>query len=126
MRSAASASLCARSQPTKSSTSALRHIHVGKRWKSASAALCVGVARRAQHVAIDAVGVGPVGLDRDCAEAFSVISRLVSSRALPVELVRSVARLADQHAVSSLGELEQRLEITGRARKAVRFAGNGA
>ena len=47
----------------------MRHIQAGKRWKPASASLGVGVVARAADVAVDAVGVGPVGLDRDGGEA---------------------------------------------------------
>ena len=50
-----------------------------------------------RDVAIDPVGVRPVGLDRDGGEALLAISRWVIWRALAIELVRAVRRLADQH-----------------------------
>ena len=49
------------------------------------------------HVAVDAVGVRPVGLDRHGRKAFLFDEPLRDLRALAVELVRAVRRLAEQH-----------------------------
>ena len=62
---AGSASLCSRSQLDE-----VEHVGVaphpgGKRRKSASASSALVVVAGAAHVAVDAVRVGPVGLDRD-------------------------------------------------------------
>ena len=115
-------SLWARSQPTKSSTSALRHIQVGKRRKPRSASSASRSARRAAHVAIDAVGVGPVALDRDRGEAVLGDQALGDARALAVELVRSVAGLAEQHDARVADQREQRVVVAMVAGERVRLA----
>ena len=61
--------LCSRSHSTKSRTSVLRHIQVGKRSKPESAASASRSSRAPAHVAVDAPGVGPVGLHHDGVEA---------------------------------------------------------
>ena len=58
--------------------------------------LGVGVLGRPVHVAVDAVGVGPVGLDGDRAEAVLVDQPPGDPGPLAVELVRPVRGLADQ------------------------------
>ena len=90
------ASLCARSQPTKSSTSVLRHIHFGKRRKSGQRLVGARVVAATAHVAVDAIRVRPVGLDRDGGEALLADQPLGDLGALAIELVRAVRRFAEQ------------------------------
>ena len=115
-------SLCARSQPTKSSTSALRHIQVGKRRKPRSASSASRSSSRAADVAVDAVGVRPVALDRDGGEALLADQALRDPGALAVELVRAVAGLAEQHDARVADQLEQRVVVAGVAGERVRLA----
>ena len=107
----ASRSLCARSQPTKSSTSALRHIQVGNLLKAAQRLLGVGVIAGALHVAADAIGVGPVTLDRHGGEPELLDQPARDPRALAVELVGAVACLAEQHEARIADPLEQRVVV---------------
>ena len=104
-------SLWVRSQPTKSSTSALRHIQVGKREKPPSAASASGSWPGARHVAVDAVGVGPVALDRDRGEAALGDQALGDAGALTVELVRSVAGLPEQDDPRVADQRKQRVVV---------------
>ena len=94
-------------------TSRLRHIHAGKRRKSDERGVGVGVVRQAHDVAVDAVGVGPVGLDRDGGEAALVDQAPGDAGSLPVELVGAVRGLADQHEPPVAHEVEQAVVVPG-------------
>jgi len=63
-------SLNSRSHPTKSSTTSLRHIQVGKRSNPRKASSAVASSFSPRTLAVYPVGVGPVGLDRHRGEAF--------------------------------------------------------
>ena len=71
-----SVALCARSHSTKSTTGRLRHIQRGKRVKSPSAATASPSPSSMPHAAVDAIGVGPVGLHGDRREALLRDQRL--------------------------------------------------
>jgi hypothetical protein len=65
----------------------------------------------AANMAIDAIGVRPVRLDCHCREALLDDQPLRDRRAQPVELVRAVRRLAQQHVVRIADQVEQRVEV---------------
>ena len=107
------------------STSVLRHIQVGKRWK-ARRRLALPALRPVADVAVDAGGVGPVGLDRDDREAVPLDQPPRDRRAGAVEFGRAVAGLAEQddprvgEAVEGLGEggiVDVRQRLGGRGDK---------
>ncbi len=94
----------------------LRHIHPGKRRKSARAGHGVVVVRPPAHPAVDAVGVGPVGLDRDGGEALLVDQASGDPRTLAVELVSAVRGLADEDEASVPDAVHQAVVVPGLAR----------
>jgi hypothetical protein len=58
----------------------------------------IGVVARSRDVAVDAQGVGPIGLSGDRAEAFLFDQALRDLGALAIELVRSVRGFTDEDA----------------------------
>ena len=75
----------------------MRHIHVGKRPKSASAWTASSSRLVAAYVAVDAVRVGPVGLNGDGGESLLGDQPPRDECPLAVELVGAVRRFAEQH-----------------------------
>jgi hypothetical protein len=59
--------------------------------------ICTLVAARSARVAVDAVGIRPVGFDRHGAEAPLLNEPLGDLSPLAVELVRAVRGFAQQH-----------------------------
>jgi hypothetical protein len=78
------------------------------------------VVRLAAHVAVDAVRVGPVGLDRDGRETPLRDEPLRDLGALAVELVRAVRSLAQQREPRLAHRLQQRVVVRARALQHVR------
>src|SRR2546421_12936838 len=78
----------------------------------------------AAHVAVDAVGVRPVGLDGDGVEALLNDQTFSYLRPLAVELVRAVRSLAQQHEARFADQLQQRVVIRRRAFERVRRLAN--
>jgi len=74
---------------------------------------------------VDAVGVRPVGLDRDGREALLFNESFSDLRALAVELVRAVLSLAEQDESRIADQPDQRVIICDRARQRVRGFANG-
>src|SRR5262249_15385476 len=79
------------------------------RWKTLEA--CerihgIGVVAPSANVAVDSIGVRPVGLDGDRIEALLDDQALRDLGPLPVELMRSVRRLANEHETSIADQLE--------------------
>jgi hypothetical protein len=75
----------------------LRHIQVGKRLNPPSASAASHRRRTPAHEAVDAVRVGPVGLDGDRGEALFVDQPPRDRGAIGVELVRAVRGFAEEH-----------------------------
>ena len=71
----------------------------------------IDIVAHAAHVAVDAVGVGPIGLDRDGREAFLLDEPLRDLGALAVELVRAVGRLAEQHEARVADQVHERVVV---------------
>jgi len=73
------------------------------------------------HVAVDTVGIGPIGLDRHRGEPALVDEATGNTGSLPVELVRAVRGLADQNETPVPDEIEQCVIVArlGRDRTAV-------
>ena len=63
------------------------------------------VIRKSHHVAIDSVGIGPIGLDRHGGKAALIDEATSDTGSLPVELVRSVRGLADQNETSVIDKI---------------------
>ena len=76
----------------------------------------LGVVAATADVAVDAIGVGPVGLDGHGVEALLADQPLGDLRPLPIELVRAVRGLADQHEAGVADQLEQGIVVVGRPR----------
>ena len=64
-------------------------------------------------VAVDAVGVGPISLDRDGRKAFLLDKPLRDLGALVVELVRAVGRFAEQHEARVADSIHERVVVLG-------------
>ena len=75
----------------------------------------LGVVAAAADVAVDAIGVRPVGLDGDGGEPLLADQPLGDLGALAVELVRPVRRLAEQHEARVADQIQQRVVVIGRA-----------
>jgi hypothetical protein len=73
------------------------------------------VLARPADEAVQPVGGGPVGLDRDGVEARRLDQPAGDAGALDVELVRPVRRLADQHAAGGADAIDQRVVVVRRA-----------
>ena len=82
----------------------------------------VCVIGESHHVAVDPVGVGPVGLDRHGGESTFVNEPTGDAGPLPVELVRPVRGLADQDEAPVADEIEQRVVVVSSARDGVKIA----
>jgi hypothetical protein len=85
----------------------LRHIHRGNARSHRAPLSAVFVAREADP-AIDAIRVGPVRLDRNNVELFLPDERARQVRANPVELVRAVRGLPDEHNTRVINQVKQR------------------
>jgi len=80
----------------------------------------------AADVAVDAVRVGPVGLDRDGVEAALDDQPPGQRGSLAVEVVGAVRRLADQREARVGEQLEERAVVAGRAGERHRVALDGS
>ncbi len=58
------------------------------------------------HVAVDPVGVGPIGLDRYCGESTLVDQTAGDAGSFPVKVVSAVRSLADQDETPVAYEIE--------------------
>ena len=85
----------------------------------------LGVVAAAADVAVDAIGVGPVGLDGHGVEALLADQPLGDLGTLPVELVRAVRGLADQHEAGVADQLQEGIVVVGRAPQRVRGRAQG-
>jgi hypothetical protein len=86
--------------------------HPGREALEAAQGLLGGsILAAAAHVAVHAVGVGPVAFDGDRAEALVLDEPPGDGRPLFVELVRAVARLADEHVVGVTDDVHQRVVV---------------
>ena len=99
-----------RSQPTKSRTSALRHIQVGNRLNPSMASMASSVVAQAADVAVYAIGIGPVGLDGNGIEPLLRIDRLVIC-ARSRRTRGAVRGLTDQDETGVADEFEQGIVI---------------
>jgi hypothetical protein len=81
-----------------------------------------GVVAEAAHIAVDAVRVGPVGLDRDGVEAALDDQPPRDRGALAVEVVAAVRRLAEQREAGAGEQLDQGRVVVGGARERHRMA----
>ena len=88
--------------------------------------LAVGIIRRTLDVAVHPVCVRPVGLDGNGREAFLLDQALGDLRALLVELVRSVRRLAEQDEARVPDQCQQRIVILRRPHDPVRNLAQGS
>jgi hypothetical protein len=79
----------------------------GEAPEAAERLLRVAVGAAPAHVAVDAIGVGPVGFDGDGVEAVLFDQQLRDARAFGVELVRAVRGFAEQHEAALRGHGEQ-------------------
>ncbi len=70
--------------------------------------------------AVDAIGVGPVGLDGDGVESLLTDQALGDLRPFPIELVRAVRGLADQNETGVTDQFQQGIVIVGRTPQRVR------
>ena len=70
---------------------------------------CIGilVIGRSHHVAVDAVGIGPVSFDGDCSESTLVNQAAGNPGPFPVKVVRAMRRFADQDETPVAYEVEQ-------------------
>ena len=75
----------------------------------------IDVLAEALHVAVDAVGVGPVRFDGDGAEAFLANETLSDQCAVAVELMGSVGGFSDEYEASISDEVEQAVVVCRRA-----------
>jgi len=75
----------------------------------------IDVVAHAAHIAVDAVSVGPIGLDRHGRKTLLLDQPPGDPGALVVEVVRAVGCLAEQHEARSADQLEQRLVVGGGA-----------
>jgi hypothetical protein len=87
--------------------------------------VCIGILAIAPHVAVHAVRIGPVSLDRHRGEAFFPDEAARDLGAHCVELVRAVRGFADEHDACAADALEQRVVIARRAGERVRGAAHG-
>jgi hypothetical protein len=90
------ASFRARSQSTKARTTVFRHIQVGNRRNPAEGRVGVGVLAVAPDEPVDAIGVGPVGLDRDGVKTLLLDQSPGDLGPLAVELAGPVRGLDQQ------------------------------
>ena len=85
----------------------------------------IGIIAPAADVTVDAIRVGPVGLDGDRIEALLPDQPLGDLGAFPVELVRTVRRLADQHEAGVADPFEQGVVVAGRPDQRLRGLADG-
>ncbi len=81
----------------------------------------VRVSARPSHVAIDAIGVGPVGFDRHGRKSLLDNQPASDERALSIEFVRAVRRFAEEHDTRISDALDQRVVL-----RRIAFQHNGA
>ena len=76
----------------------------------------LGIVAAAADEAVDAIGVGPVGLDGHGVEALLADQPLGDLRTLAIKLVRAVRRLADQDEAGVADQLQEGIIVVGRTR----------
>ena len=109
-----------RSQPLDK----LDHIGVASHpsWEAPKVAerfLSIHIIARIAHIAVDAVGVWPVPLDRDGCKALLLDQPFRDLGALAVELVRAVGRLAKEHKACVADQVHQWIVVRAGTRQRV-------
>ena len=74
----------------------------------------LGIVAAAADVAVDAIGVGPVGLDGHGVEPLLADQPLGDLRPLPIKLVRAVRGLADQDETGVADQFQEGIVVVGR------------
>ena len=99
----------------------MRHIHCGKRLKSAECFDAIDVIARTANKAVYPIRVGPICFDRDGSKTSLRNEDFRNLSANPIKLVCAVARFADQNKARISNKIDNGIKILRRTYQSLAF-----